>query len=561
MSSCVRRSLGVLALATACAGTARADWPTDPAVNVPVATTAVRKLYIGVVSDGAGGTVSCWLQGDAPPLQVCAQRLDAGGVARWPAAGVALGSTSISADGPRIIADGAGRAIVAWCDTSGGGAIVAQRLDAAGMPQWVSGGVTLAAAANPSGLALVPDGAGGAVAVWSRDRQYAQRVNAAGLPQWPSAQGVPLTARTTSSWEVQGVPDGTGGMIATWGEMSAHAYAQRIDGTGTTRWGTNGLELDPVDGAYRQQIAADGTGGAIVSWLAGYSTARAQRFDASGAPVWPASVLLAPDAYGQFADTLVSDGEGGAFAAWLGRRHLASSYQFFAQHLDATGAPLWTSVGVALDTTGVGYGTPIALSADGVGGLLALYPVQTGGSGPYHLRAQSLLPSGAPRWGAHGAPISTAAGSQDVGPDYGGGLVPDGSGGLTAVWWDSRSNVQGDVYAQHVGVDGSPGNTGVPPGVQPRALALAAPWPCPARARAAVTFAMAQPAAGRVRLTVLDVGGRTVRTLADGTHAAGTWIERWDGRDAAGRAVAAGLYFVRFESAGAGATRKLVLTP
>ena len=43
-----------------------------------------------------------------------------------------------------------------------------------------------------------------------------------------------------------------------------------------------------------------------------------------------------------------------------------------------------------------------------------------------------------------------------------------------------------------------------------------------------------------IRLSLYDVGGRKVRLLAVGSRSAGTHTLRWDGRDQAGRNVAAG---------------------
>ncbi|MBD3368328.1 MAG: T9SS type A sorting domain-containing protein [Candidatus Eisenbacteria bacterium] len=48
-----------------------------------------------------------------------------------------------------------------------------------------------------------------------------------------------------------------------------------------------------------------------------------------------------------------------------------------------------------------------------------------------------------------------------------------------------------------------------------------------------------------VSLAVYDVAGRVIRVLAEGPHAAGEHAARWDGRDAAGRQCASGVYFYR----------------
>lgn len=91
------------------------------------------------------------------------------------------------------------------------------------------------------------------------------------------------------------------------------------------------------------------------------------------------------------------------------------------------------------------------------------------------------------------------------------------------------------------------------------ALALAAPWPNPARGGAAVRFTL--PAAGDATLAVHDVTGRTVRVLARGPHEAGPHLARWDGRDEDGRAAPAGLYFLRLAANGESRTARLALLP
>lgn len=107
-------------------------------------------------------------------------------------------------------------------------------------------------------------------------------------------------------------------------------------------------------------------------------------------------------------------------------------------------------------------------------------------------------------------------------------------------------------------------NTPVVTGVAVSAPArpgLAPPAPNPAVAGATVCWTLA--AGGSARVTVSDVGGRLVRVLHEGWCEAGDTLARWDGRDAQGRACAAGLYFVRLavgEAAGAQVlTQRLVV--
>jgi WD40 repeat protein len=64
-------------------------------------------------------------------------------------------------------------------------------------------------------------------------------------------------------------------------------------------------------------------------------------------------------------------------------------------------------------------------------------------------------------------------------------------------------------------------------------------------------IAFTLPSAGRTRVTVVDVAGRTVATLLNTVAAAGRHAIEWDARDDGGRVVPAGLYFLRVHSGGA----------
>jgi uncharacterized repeat protein (TIGR01451 family) len=76
--------------------------------------------------------------------------------------------------------------------------------------------------------------------------------------------------------------------------------------------------------------------------------------------------------------------------------------------------------------------------------------------------------------------------------------------------------------------------------------------------RQATTIPFDLPVSGTARVSIWDVSGRLVRTVVEGEMAAGRYQPRWDGRDDAGRTVASGIYFVRFESGAFADTRKII---
>jgi len=76
----------------------------------------------------------------------------------------------------------------------------------------------------------------------------------------------------------------------------------------------------------------------------------------------------------------------------------------------------------------------------------------------------------------------------------------------------------------------------------------------------ATTIEYRLPAASSVRLEIFDLRGRLVRRLRDGEQeSAGRQAVVWDGRNDAGRAVAAGVYLYRLEAGNTRAARRMVL--
>ena len=95
-------------------------------------------------------------------------------------------------------------------------------------------------------------------------------------------------------------------------------------------------------------------------------------------------------------------------------------------------------------------------------------------------------------------------------------------------------------------------------GVQPgtHVLSLAPLQPNPWHGARTLHFSLAT--AGDVKLELLDVMGRRVRTLADGVLPAGPHERMWDGLDSRGSRAAAGIYFVRLSTGGRTLTERLV---
>src|SRR5207237_4867603 len=125
---------------------------------------------------------------------------------------------------------------------------------------------------------IAADGSGGAVVVWSDQRVgganpqdvYAQRVNAAGLPQW-TANGVPVCTQPSYQIPMSIAQDGFGGFLMSWYDnrsgTNRDIYAQRFNASGSALWTADGaLVCNAATDQDANYILADGVGGAYVLW-------------------------------------------------------------------------------------------------------------------------------------------------------------------------------------------------------------------------------------------------------------------------------------------------------
>src|SRR5262249_27867625 len=145
-----------------------------------------------------------------------------------------------------------------------------------GVAQWTSDGVaTCLAASDQLFPVIASDAAGGAIVTWTDYRAgvtadiYAQRLNAAGAPQW-LADGVAICTAPNDQVSPRVASDGTGGAVVTWGDTrtgNSDVYAQRVDAAGSLRWSGNGVQVAAeTSDQDTPAIAAVGSGAVIAAW-------------------------------------------------------------------------------------------------------------------------------------------------------------------------------------------------------------------------------------------------------------------------------------------------------
>jgi len=324
--------------------------------------------------------------------------------------------------------------------------------------------------------------------------------------QWPQSAtiNVPICTANLGQSNPSIVTDGNGGAIIAWQDdrnNALYVYAQHIDAWGKTKWRTNGIAIDSLQGsvALNPIVISDNQGGAFFVWsdtrnasakdaVTGDTDIYMQHVDSTGAFTWVTingnSNGLPVCKYSSEKSNLIAipDGSGGMFVAWndyrsclgykdstwminTGSTHFPhwvtynkevceASIQnnaqplLFLQHVTVNDS-LWNSdtVGIlSCDTTHKHPQISPQLIADGNGGLwLVWLDNQTQVLCQHYSSTGSLLlaPAGVQVCSSVAAKDSLIA-------------VSDNHGGFIAAWADKRnySNTGSDIYAQRMNAKG-----------------------------------------------------------------------------------------------------------
>lgn len=385
-------------------------------------------------------------------------------VAQWsgnPEANTTVSRETGDQTSPLITSDGSGGAIIVWADAREGVAlnVYAQRLDAYGEDLWDGDGTPVCTADSLQfPVAVIPDGSGGAIIIWTDRRAgntdlYAQRLDAAGTALW-TPNGIPLTVSTEDQEQATASADGAGGVFIVWkqdgGASLDDIYAQRLTGSGTVSWAPGGVAVCTATASQDDpRVAADGSGGALIVWTDerdGGTTQKdiyAQLLSGTGLPQWTADgVALCTAAGDQDTPVPVADGAGGLIAAWEDDR--GADQDVYAQRLNASGAPQWTANGVAVCAAPEDQQT-LTVVSDGAAGAIIGWVDQRSVLTAPDVYAQRMGPGGTALWTADGAALCTATGPQDQPA-----ATSSAANGAIIVWRDGRGGADLEIYGARI---------------------------------------------------------------------------------------------------------------
>ena len=408
---------------------------------------------------------------------IYAQRFDRYGVALWAANGVVVVGGSVSAVGSPMnrpfgmvaVPFPEGGAILAWHDVRNApdaGDIYAQKLNNSGIPQWTVGGVPVTTAFGlQDGPALVSDGSGGAVITWQDRRAgpansdvYAQRLNASGLPQWV-ATDVPVSSAPGDQVLPAIVPtDLTGGGFVNVAWVDSRSgnqdiYAQELSLAGGPQWMLDGVPVTTASGTQNRLALARGL---VMAWEddrnGGDKDVYTQELSSAGVPLWTPNGVQVANTPNASAPIVISDGVGGEFIAWQDERNGPTNVDIFAQRLSNSGVPQWTANGVTVSGAAGNQVSPVGTAASLGGPVFFVVAWEDARNGASDIFAQRTDPSGAAVWTPNGVPISTAANRQGQVSMV---LAPFDVVGAILIWEDDRNGATStDIYAAKVGHNG-----------------------------------------------------------------------------------------------------------
>lgn len=437
-----------------------AQWIGDTTQNNPVCTFTGSQQDMQMVSDNAGGTILTWTDTrNGATKDIYAQRIDANGNKLWAVDGVAICTATDEQFTPKIISDGINGAIITWYDNRivNNWDIYAQHINANGVIQWTLDGEPICnAAGNQNMQQIASDGYGGAIITWSDGRNgnsntsdiYVQRINLIGTVQFPT-NGVAVCTASYSQNNPQLVPDGNNGVIISWSDSRGNdgysdIYAQLISSTGVNYWPVNGVLIcNANNNQYDIKIVTDGSGGAIICWADnrnGNQNIYAQKVNTIGQYQWANNgVSVCSAQFFQGLHQIVSDNIGGAYITWEDRRNYSDIY---AQRINSTGLPLWTTDGIAVCTSSPVQKKP-QLCLNNLGNAIVTWQDEYN-----DIYAQAITPVGSVLWNANGVIVSDAPNTQDN-PQ----IVSTPNEMIIA--WDDTRNGNYDIYASKLLIDGT----------------------------------------------------------------------------------------------------------
>ncbi|MFN9077311.1 MAG: hypothetical protein ACK5WX_07790 [bacterium] len=455
------------------------------------ATLAVASLSVpafGQYSSDASAPLAVWATGtdDVQPklapapneghyisflsgsgYDVMVARLDKNGNAVWAAPVVVEDRTQSSTTDYGLASDSAGNVYLAYDHPNAATPTIrVKSLDSSGNTRW-SQIVTSLSGVNVGRVTVASDGA-----VWVTHSLNAtprvQRFDAAtGAPTFATPITITETGATQIPADIQ--PSIDGAVIVSCVRYTTFTGAKvlrahRINADGTRPWaaiGTPVFTTGSLQFGNFPSFIPDGNGGAYFCW---YATSPlqsyAQRVDASGAVLWGTNgvAVTTTTTDNRVSPSMVRGADNRLYVFWSQQTPNTSIYGIYGQCF-AKGVRQWGNNGAAVEPMSVVSYSRGWATAGRVGDAVVCFYVESASAVQDAVRCKRMSGTGAVEWSAD---VATSSGVK-----YRLTSAPGASSGCVLAWQGGVSTGASDVFAARVGDDGT---LGQPPAGNPADL-------------------------------------------------------------------------------------------
>ena len=325
---------------------------------------------------------------------------------------------------PKVAVTSDGGCYVCWMDhASGNYDLYLQRLNAQGVPQWVSGGLLISNHPQDTWITdydMTVDSADYAVIAINDIRSgddwdiYAYRVSPMGQSVW-GPNGLTISDNDGFEPEPRVIVTRSGNIVFAWTEGTATSTVvnvRKVTPAGADMWTPAQRTLTGPNGLSIPRIAAAGNDAVIVQYL--WHTGpdfwspryiRAQKYDSLGGAMWSDTGVVISNAGGigvQMKPNIMPDGAGGAYSYWYDTR-TNNIHHVYVQRVSSNGAMAWTVNGVQVAVTASQMEMdPSLIRLPGTGTVAVFYMITDLPQSNWGVGGQRLDANGAPLWGAGG---------------------------------------------------------------------------------------------------------------------------------------------------------------
>ena len=557
----------------------QAQWSTSAFQNTAVAVASDEQTTPKVATCDNGDTYISWFSIENANYNVRMQRFDVLGNKQWDGSGLLISSnpsmTWISDHS--LATDLTGYALISFMDIrSGYNNVYAYRVAPDGTQVWGADGIPLSSGNyfEPFAKIAVPQD-NQPVFAWQRadntgaqkDVVVLQKIASDGTIQWGS--GGKVFSNTGFNYDYPDiVPSDNNSVILVYTRAASgitaprYIYAQRFDVSGNTMWASD-VAVNVASGlpmGTTFSLVSDGTGGAFISWFDDRTTNQfrsyVQHIDKSGnvsMPVNGSNLSTNASTQQLYPSVVWVPVYNSLLCFYLEEDLNQNNSGLFGQRLDINGQLHWGASGKSyIPMTGKNIQFINGRSTDS--SAMVLY-MDKNSSGKSSLWAMRVDTAGNYLWTSHMVAMSSTLTEKtflDVGPYYNKQII--------AAWEDKRNDA-GDIYGQNIKNNGTLGplNVGINdnPANPAATLTLGPAYPNPVRQTATLRFTLGIQQ--HVIIQVLDINGLVCRTLIDKELSPETYTTVWDGNNAGGDRMSAGVYVLRISSDSGVQSKKIVL--